>query len=103
MHEQIKQLIDETRRAYGGILTGKDSRILLGPVLWDQFESAANGCLLEVEGADSQLGERINELAVAKLLADDAGIASPITYEPDMLASGRRFILSPTVYGTIST
>jgi hypothetical protein len=90
MREHIKQLVDETRKAYGDVLTGNDSRIQRGSVLWGQFEDAAKGCLLEVEGAERQLGERINELAVAKLLADDTGLAGPITYEPNILPSGRK-------------
>lgn len=39
---------------------------------------------------EDQLGARINELTVAKVLADDKGLRGPITYEPNMLPSGRK-------------
>jgi len=43
-----------------------------------------------VRAARTHLGERINELAVAKVLADARDLRGPITYEPDLLPSKRR-------------
>jgi hypothetical protein len=36
------------------------------------------------------LADRINELAVAKILAEDKGLQSTIAYEPDLLPDGRK-------------
>ena len=59
-----------------------------GAVLWGQFESTVAACLA---GANSrQLAEKVNELAVAKILLDDPHLTGPVQYEPDMLPSGRK-------------
>ena len=72
MDEYTKQLIANARDTYEDVLTGSGSRIVRGSVLWDQFEQAATNCAADKAGAERQLGERINELAVAKVLADIA-------------------------------
>lgn len=90
MDDYYKNLIDGARAAYKDSLTGKDSRITRGSVLWDQFEQLAAACEKDPKGTDSALREKINELAVAKLMADDAGLKGPITYEPAILPSGRK-------------
>ena len=41
-----------------------------------------SGC----KGRRAELAERINELAVAKILAEDKGLKSAITYEPELLS-----------------
>ena len=71
-------------------MTGKSRRITRGDVLWDLFEGAAKACAKEVKVGERQLAERINELAVAKILADDKGLKGAITYEPELLPSGRK-------------
>jgi hypothetical protein len=90
LDEYTKQLIEDARATYKDILTGKDSRIQRGKVLWDQFEAAADACRTGGKDSERQLGERINELAVAKVLADDEHLRGPITYEPDLLPSKRK-------------
>jgi hypothetical protein len=90
MDEHTKQLIDDARTTYQGTVVGKDSRILRGKALRDLFEQSAEACRADLDGSERQLGERINELAMAKVLADDKGLRGPITYEPSMLPSGRR-------------
>jgi hypothetical protein len=87
MDEYTTNLIAGARAAYRDILMGKDSRIRRGSVLWDQFERAAEACRADSEGAERQLQD---ELAVAKILAEDKGLKGPITYEPDILADGGR-------------
>jgi hypothetical protein len=46
-------------------------------------------CRADPKGDDRAITERINELAVAKLLLDDPHVTDPITYEP-ALPDGRR-------------
>ena len=90
MDEYTKQLIEGARATYKDIVTGNDSRIQRGKVLWDQFEAAADACRTGAKDSQRQLGERINELAVAKVLADDKHLRGPITYEPNLLPSKRK-------------
>lgn len=81
MDEYYKNLIEDVRAIYRDIVTGPNSRITRGAVLWDLFEQAAAACETGSKSADRQLGERINELGVAKLLADDpklTGSAHPL-------------------------
>ena len=61
-----------------------------GKILWDQFEATAEACRTGGKESERQLGERINELAVAKVLADDKQLRGPITYEPNLLPSKRK-------------
>lgn len=90
MDEYTKQLIEGARETYQEIVAGKDSRITRGTVLWDLFEGAAEACKADSTLAERQLAERINELAVAKVLAEDKGLKGPITYEPDLPPDGRK-------------
>ena len=90
MDEYYKILIEDVRATYRDIVTGPKSRITRGAVLWDLFEQAAAACESGSKAADRQLGERINELVVAKLLADDPKLTGSITYEPDLLPDGRK-------------
>jgi hypothetical protein len=90
MDEYTTQLLEDARAAYQDVVTGKDSRIKRGTVLWDLFEGAAKACRSDAKAGERQLGERINELAVAKILADDKTLKGPITYEPNLLPDGRK-------------
>lgn len=90
MHEATAKLIDEVRGTYKDVVAGKDSRIQRGGVLWDQFEQALDVCRANPAAGERQLGERINELAVAKILAEDKGLKGPITYEPGFLPEKRK-------------
>jgi hypothetical protein len=90
MDEHTSRLIDDARTTYKGVVTGKDSRITRGGHLWELFEGAAKTCAHDAKVGERQLAERINELAVAKILAEDKGLKSTITYEPTLLADGRK-------------
>jgi hypothetical protein len=90
MDEYTKQLIEDARATYRDIVSGRDSRITRGSVLWDQFEGTAEACRVDTKGAERALAERINELAVARILAEDKGLKGSITYEPALLPSGRK-------------
>lgn len=59
MDEYTKQLIEGARLAYRPILTGEDSRITRGTVLWDQFERAAGLCRTDAAAGERALAERI--------------------------------------------
>jgi hypothetical protein len=74
MDEYTKQLIEGARATYHDVVAGKDNRIQHGAVLWDLFKRAADGCRADAKGSERQLAERINELAMAKVLADDKGL-----------------------------
>ena len=90
MDEYTKQLIADARALYQNIVTGNNSRIVRGAQLWEQFERVAEACRNDEKGAERELSERINELAVAKILAEDKGLKGTITYEPTLLPSGRK-------------
>jgi|HubBroStandDraft_6_1064221.scaffolds.fasta_scaffold554835_1 hypothetical protein len=90
MDEYTIQLIDNARSLYKDIVVGANSRITRGQRLWDLFEQAVKVCSVDAKSGDRQLGERINELAVAKSLAEDKGLQGTITYEPELLPDGRK-------------
>ena len=90
MTEEIERLAEQVRGLYQDIVAGHRSRIGRGRALWDQFEAAV---VASCEGADAtgrQLTERVNELAVAKKLAEDQHITGTIEYEPETLPDGRK-------------
>jgi len=83
---ELEKLADAVRALYREpIMAG----IKRGDALWAQFEEAVEACRKDPKGDDRALTERINELAVAKLLIDDPTVTGPITYEPE-LPDGRR-------------
>ncbi len=84
---ELDRLADLVRALYRDLIT---TRIVRGDALWVQFEEAVDACRADPNGDDRQVSERINELAVAKLLIDDPTIAGPIAYEPDLLPDGRK-------------
>ena len=90
MDEYTKELIESARAMYKDVVAGDDSRIQRGKILWDQFEAAAEACRTGGKENERQLGERINELAVATVIADDKQLRGPITYEPNLLPSKRK-------------
>jgi ribosomal protein L30 len=65
-------------------------RIVRGHALWAQFEEAVTACRADPKGDDKAITEKVNELAVAKVLLDDKSITGPITYEPHFLPDGRK-------------
>lgn len=90
MDEQLRAIIERARELYKPILTGPGSRITRGHVLFQQFEDAARIAESDETQGERQLFERVNELAVAKIMADDGGLKGSITYEPALLPSGRK-------------
>jgi large subunit ribosomal protein L30 len=66
------------------------TRITNGGVLWRHFEEAVAGYRADPRRDERRITERVNELAMAKVLIDDPTISWPITYEPDFLPDGRK-------------
>jgi ribosomal protein L30 len=84
---ELDCFVAAVRAVYHDLIT---TRILRGDVLWAQFEEAVAACRADPKMDDRQISERVNELAVAKVLLDDPTITGPITYEPDMLPDRRK-------------
>jgi hypothetical protein len=89
---ELDCFVELVRAEYHELIT---KRILRGDVLWAQFEEAVASCRADPKRDDRQITEKVNELAVAKVLLDDKTITGPITYEQDILPDGRKidFIL----------
>jgi ribosomal protein L30 len=83
---ELDRLADAVRALYRQPIT---AGIVRGDALWTQFEEAVAACRADPNGDDRAVTERINELAVAKLLIDDPLVTGPITYEPE-LPDGRK-------------
>jgi large subunit ribosomal protein L30 len=84
---ELDCFVEAVRAEYHEPIT---TRIQRGDVLWTRFEEAVATCRADPKGDDRQITERVNELAVAKVLLDDKTITGPITYEPDFLPDGRK-------------
>lgn len=88
MPDSIAQFSEEVRQNYWEPIAGAASRLERGGVLWSQFETAISAC--SANGEYRQLAEKVNELAVAKILLDDAHLTHAVQYEPNFLPSGRK-------------
>ena len=102
---ELDYFVEAVRAEYHEPIT---TRIIRGDVLWAQFEEAVASCRADSKRDDRQITERVNELAVAKVLLDDETITGPITYEPDFLPDGRKidFVLdrgSDNLYVEVKT
>jgi large subunit ribosomal protein L30 len=84
---ELDYFVEAVRAEYYEPIT---ARIQRGDVLWAQFEEAVAACRADPKGDDRQISERVNEMAVAKVLLNDDTITGPITYEPDFLPDGRK-------------
>ncbi|WP_316159367.1 hypothetical protein [Bradyrhizobium sp. SZCCHNRI3042] len=54
------------------------TKVVNGGVLWRQFEEAVTAYRTDPANGERQITERVNELAVAKVLIDDPTITWPI-------------------------
>jgi large subunit ribosomal protein L30 len=84
---ELDYFVEAVRAEYHEPIT---TRILRGDALWTLFDDAVSSCRADPKGDDRQITERVNELAVAKVLLDDETITGQITYEPDFLPDGRK-------------
>jgi hypothetical protein len=85
MREEIDRFTEQVRGVYRDLIT---NRIVQGRALFAQFEAAAVACCRE--GGVRNLTERVNELAVAKFLAEDPHIVGTIEYEPQLLPNSQK-------------
>ncbi|MDA0222807.1 MAG: hypothetical protein QNL16_04250 [Rhodobacterales bacterium] len=90
MDANTRQLIENAEALYKPIVVGEGCRIRNGNQLWKQFLAAVGMCAKCAAGGERQLLERINELATAKVLAEDQDLHGVISYELDLLPSGRK-------------
>ena len=84
---ELDCFVKPVRAEYHELIT---KRIRRGEILWAQFEEAVDACRADPKGDDRHITEKVNELAVAKVLLDDETITCPIAYEPDLLSDGRK-------------
>lgn len=87
----IAWLARQVRYEYQNLITGQESRLIGGQILWDQFEASVKRCLADPKRDDREITEKINEIAVAAVLLEDETLADrQIQYEPDFLPDGRK-------------
>jgi hypothetical protein len=84
---ELDYFVEAVRAEYYEPMT---TRILRGDVLWAQFEEAVASSRADPTRDDRQITEKVNELAVAKVLLDDETTTGPIIYESDFLPDGRK-------------
>jgi ribosomal protein L30 len=84
---ELDRFVDAVRAEYRELIT---TRVVRGDVLLAQFEEAVESCRADPKGDDRRITEKVNELAVAKVLLDDKTITGSITYEPNFLSDSRK-------------
>ena len=87
---ELDFFIEAVRAEYHQVVAGPASRIARGGALWQRFEATVATCRADPNANEAPVMECVNELAIAKLLAEDPTIAGAITYEPDFLPGGRK-------------
>jgi len=90
MPNAVQTHIAAVEALYKPLVTNGRSRLRGGSKLWAQFESAANSYREGNPASFGALLERVNELAVARLLLNDPVLEGDLYYEPDILPDGRR-------------
>jgi hypothetical protein len=89
--DEIDAFAEQVRAEYWEIVAGPAARIVRGNVLWNRFEAAVAAYRIDRKEDDRPITECVNELAVAKELAEDKALKGrPIEYEPNLLPDGRR-------------
>lgn len=85
--EEIEAHIEQVTQLYEPLCSGPNARLIGGQKLWRQFCQAADSWRIHRSMHGDGVVERVNELAVAKLLLDDASIAAEgIRYEPELVS-----------------
>jgi hypothetical protein len=92
MDDELEAFGYAARQVYEPAIIGQGSRIGRGRVLWDQFEGALGRCLANRNVDTRQLTERVNEMAIAKIIAEDPDVTGDIVYEPDDISPDGRKI-----------
>ncbi|MGB6325878.1 MAG: hypothetical protein WBG11_08910 [Methylocella sp.] len=93
MTEWIEQHIAAVEAHYELLITGSDSRLEGGGKLWGQFTNAVKSYRERDKAEFSAVIERVNELAVARILLGDPTLTGrKILYEPQIAADDHRKI-----------
>ena len=90
MSDTLRQFGEDVRTYYGANVIGTTNRVDRGMVLWTQFEDALERCVGDGQADTRQLTERVNELAVAKIITEDPTISGQVVYEPNLLSDDRK-------------
>jgi ribosomal protein L30 len=89
--DEIDAFAEQVRAEYWEIVAGPAGRIVRGGVLWNRFEAAVAAYRADPKEDDRPITECVNELAVAKELAEDKALKGrTIEYEPRLLLDGRK-------------
>lgn len=101
MCDEAERHIAAVEAAYRPLITGRGSRLEGGTKLWCQFTDAVASYRKRGRSAFAAVYERINELAIARiLLADETLAECRIVYEPQIAADDRRIdFVVPDVEG----
>ncbi len=91
MSDEIEEHIAAVEAAYAPLITGENSRLEGGAKLWGQFTDAVASYRKRCGTAFAAIYERIDELAIARILLGDSSLVScRILYEPKITADDRR-------------
>jgi hypothetical protein len=91
MCDEIEQHIAAVEAFYGPLITDSDSRLEGGTKLWAQFTDAVAAYRKHGKAAFTAVIERVNELAVARIILNDPSLPScKVFYEPQIAADDRR-------------
>jgi hypothetical protein len=90
MLEEVETNIAAVEALYEPVVTGRASPLRGGAKLWAQFDSAATSYRDGKPAVITALIERVNELAVARLILNDPALEGEVHYEPDIILDGRR-------------
>jgi len=90
MKTEVETHIAAVEALYKPLMAGSKSPLKGGAKLWAQFESAADSCRNDKPGAILGLIERVNELAVARLIMIDPALEGTLHYEPKIIPDNRR-------------
>jgi len=104
MCDEIEQHIAAVEAFYGPLIIDSASRLEGGTKLWAQFRDAVAAYRKHGKGAFTAVIERVNELAVCRIILSDPSIAScRVFYEPHIAADDRRidFVVPAAVGGSV--
>jgi hypothetical protein len=104
MCDEVEQHIAAVEAFYGPLIIDSASRLEGGTKLWAQFRDAVPAYRKPGKGAFTAVIERVNELAVCRIILCDPSIAScKVFYEPHIAADDCRidFVVPAAVGGSL--
>jgi len=103
MCDEIEQHISAVEAFYGPLIADSESRLEGGTKLWAQFTDAVATYRKRGKAAFTAVIERVNELAVSRIILNDPSLATfKVFYEPHIAADNRRidFVVAEAVGGS---